>query len=188
MVLKNHIGQKIRCYSAWHRTSLINIGKSRRADVVSQTLSLCKKIITNFISYSSCSYYHRPCWTASYYHRPCWTALPKTENTHHYCPEPSKKWCHFAYSVMDYLLDPDIHALMGSMSGRNCWVCTISGMHLTHWPQGDAVISKVLSLNTCYRLSLCELVKLSTYIYMLSSSIVVRNHVSHLTQKGPVIC
>ena len=40
MVLKNHISQKIRCYWAWHRTSLINIGKSRRADVVSQTLDL----------------------------------------------------------------------------------------------------------------------------------------------------
>ena len=38
MVFKNHIGQKIRCYWTWHRTSLINIGKSRRADVVSQTL------------------------------------------------------------------------------------------------------------------------------------------------------
>ena len=38
MVFKNHIGQKIRCYWTWHRTSLINTGKSRRADIVSQTL------------------------------------------------------------------------------------------------------------------------------------------------------
>ena len=81
---------------------------------------------------------------------------------------------------MDYLLDPGIHALMGSMSGGNCWVCTLTGVKLTHWPRVVVVISKVLSLNLCYGLSLWELVKLPTYIYRVSyiSSIVVRNHVS----------